>query len=142
MYYKICFPSEQLLFHNLQEAKHLLLKTYLWVQEQAGTLLDYSLIPTSLDFLLQLPISLPNFTFLPYPAQITLITSKEALLVEFRNLNNNIPCEAKNYPLCGTYEAYHVSECYSVLGKTGEDTLIFPLQTLLETKHRDKKLLT
>lgn len=136
MYFKISLMSGHVLFHTMQEAKHLLLKTYLWVQNQDGILLDYLLLPNSLEFLIQLPNVLQKHWFLHQQIHIQTIHTEDDLLSAYKSLTFNIPSKARSYPLCGTYEAYHRSECYSVLGKTGEKYQFFPLQTILKLKNQ------
>ena len=134
MYYRMQFSSEQAIYTNAIQANQLLLRVYLLVNSQGGSLLDYTLLPTLLDLLLYMPRGKPKFRFLCQPYTLELIPNNNALLTHYRNISKPLPLFGKNYPLCGTYEAYHGSTCLSTLGKTGPLSHNISIQTILEEK--------
>ncbi|HAF85732.1 MAG TPA: hypothetical protein DCG32_05080 [Sphaerochaeta sp.] len=134
MYYRMQFSSEQVIYTTWVKAKQLLLRVYLNIEAQGGTILDYTLIPTLLDLLIYLPKGKPQFSFLEQHCTLESIAHTKDLLHHYKNISGRLPLSGKNYPLCGTYEAYHGSNCLSSLGKMGPFPQDLSIQTILQEK--------
>lgn len=135
MYYRMRFSSEQTIFTTGAKANQLLLRVYLHIEQQGGTILDYTLVPTLLDLLIYLPLKEPQFGFISHQCTLEQIPNAQALLSHYKEISKILPCAGKNYPLCGTYEAYHGSSCLCSLGKMGPFPQELSIQTILEEKN-------
>ncbi|MBZ4673455.1 MAG: hypothetical protein JG773_424 [Spirochaeta sp.] len=120
MYGRIQKHSTQRLFTNAQEAYRLLAHYYLQVANTGGCILDYLLLPHSIDLLLFFPTTMHN-----------LIAVDSAHLLP---LFGTLGAKGKHYPFSGTYELYHASHCFCELGKTGANVLPFSLETIVQVK--------
>jgi len=116
------------------KAKQMLLQVYLHIEAQGGSILDYTLLPTLLDLLIYLPAGKPQFCFLKQKCTLEHIHNTMDLLHHYKNISGRLPLSGKNYPLCGTYEAYHGSNCLSSLGKMGPFPQDLSIQTILYEK--------
>ncbi len=134
MYYRMKFSSERGIYTTIAQANQLLVRVYLHIGAQGGTILDYTLLPTLLDLLIYLPGNRPQFTFLNHRYTLEHIPDSGALLSHYKNISKSLPLAGKNYPLCGTYEAYHGSNCLSSLGKMGPFPQDVSIQEILEEK--------
>ncbi|MDY0288422.1 MAG: hypothetical protein RBR15_06320 [Sphaerochaeta sp.] len=134
MYYRMRFSSEQSIYSTISKARQLLLRVYLHIEGQGGTILDYTLVPTLLDLLIYLPGSRPQFGFLSHLCTLEYIPNAQALLYHYKAISTILPGAGKNYPLCGTYEAYHGSSCLCSLGKMGPFPQELSIQAILEEK--------
>lgn len=134
MYYRMRFTSERPIFTSNERARQLLLRVYLHMEQQGGNILDYTLLPTLLDLLIYLPKGEPQFSFLEHQCTLEHIPNTKALLLHYRNISKSLPLSGKNYPLCGTYEAYHGSNCLSSLGKMGPFPQDLSIQAILHEK--------
>ena len=134
MYYRMRFSSERDIYATNAKAHQLLLRVYLHIGFQGGTILDYTLLPTLLDLLIYLPGGKPQFSFLEHQCTLEYIPSTEALLHHYQNISKSLPLSGKNYPLCGTYEAYHGSNCLSSLGKMGPFPQELSIEAILHEK--------
>ncbi len=120
MYFRIQKNSLSRLFTTAQDAYNLLSHYYLTIHQAQGAILDYLLLPYSLDVLLELPTC--NTHCMP--------VEEPQLLPLFAHL----AIVGKNYPYCGTFELYHASHCFCELGKAGSKILPFSLETILSYK--------
>lgn len=134
MYYRMRFSTERALYTTRMKANQLLLRTYLHIEAQGGTILDYTLLPTLLDLLIYLPGREPQFNILESRCMLVSISNTKELLFHYKNISRRLPLAGKNYPLCGTYEAYHGSNCLSSLGKMGPFPQDICIQTILQEK--------
>lgn len=134
MYYRMRFTSERSLYTTSVKARQLLLRVYLKIEQQGGCILDYTLLPTLLDLLIYLPSGEPRFSFLEHQCTLEHIPNTQDLLYHYKNISKRLPLSGKNYPLCGTYEAYHGSNCLSSLGKMGPFPQELSIQTILHEK--------
>jgi|GEM_PF-4556200 len=134
MYYRMRFTSDQSIYTTSVKAKQLLLRVYLHIEQQGGTILDYTLLPSLLDLLIYLPGTEPQFSFLEHHYTLERIPNTKALLYHYKSISFNLPLSGKNYPLCGTYEAYHGSNCLSSLGKMGPFPQDLTIATILHEK--------
>ena len=136
MYYRMRFFSERAIYATCGKAKQLLLQVYLHIEIQGGALLDYTLLPTLLDLLIYLPKKgKPQFSFLKHQYTLEHISNTNELLFHYKNISFRLPRSGKNYPLCGTYEAYHGSNCLSSLGKMGPFPQDLSIRTILHEKN-------
>lgn len=134
MYYRMRFSTHRTIYTTRAKANQLLLRIYLHIESQGGTILDYTLLPTLLDLLICLPTGKPQFNFLPDRCVLEYIPNTKSLLSHYKNISKSLPLAGKNYPLCGTYEAYHGSNCLSSLGKMGPFPQELNIQTILDEK--------
>jgi len=130
----MCFSSELPIFKSVAKANRLMLRIYLHIEQQGGTILDYTLLPSLLDLLIYLPGSEPKFAFLPYRCTLEHIPHTTELLYHYKQISKLLPLGGKNYPLCGTYEAYHGSNCLCSLGKMGPFPDDLSIQSILHEK--------
>ncbi len=128
------FSSERPIYSTRLTANRLLLRVYLHIEIQGGTILDYTLLPTLLDLLIDLPGGKPQFSFLEHRCTLEHIPNSRSLLHHYRTISGILPLSGKNYPLCGTYEAYHGSNCLSSLGKMGPFPQDLSIQAILHEK--------
>ncbi|MBJ2357630.1 MAG: hypothetical protein PHP67_04720 [Sphaerochaeta sp.] len=122
MYGRFQKHSTVRLFSNAQEAYRLLAHYYLKVTNAGGCILDYLLLPHSIDLLLSFPNTMNN-----------LIAVDSAHLLP---LFGTLGARGKHYPFSGTYELYHASHCFCELGKAGTNVLPFSLESILQVKKR------
>lgn len=134
MYYRMRFTSERPIYTSSEKARQLLLRVYLHMEQQGGNILDYTLLPTLLDLLIYLPKGEPQFSFLEHQSTLEHIPNVNALLSHYKHISLRLPLSGKNYPLCGTYEAYHGSNCLSSLGKMGPFPQDLSIQAILHEK--------
>jgi hypothetical protein len=132
------FTSERSIYTTSMKANQLLLRVYLHIEAQGGNILDYTLLPTLLDLLIELPGGEPQFSFLEHQCTLEHIPNTKALLYHYKNISHHLPFSGKDYPLCGTYEAYHGSNCLSSLGKMGPFPQELSIQTILHEKSSPK----
>lgn len=134
MYYRMRFSSKRSIYTTSVKANQLLLRVYLQIESQGGTILDYTLLPTLLDLLIDLPGGKPQFSFLAHQCTLEFIPNSHDLLHHYKTISGRLPHSGKNYPLCGTYEAYHGSNCLSSLGKMGPFPQDLSIQDILHEK--------
>ncbi len=134
MYYRMRLTCKQALYTSEAQALCLLLKAYLHLEQQGGSLLDYTLLPTLLDLLIYVPGITPHSSFLSNRCTMEHIPTTEALLTHYKDISIKLPSAGKDYPLCGTYEAYHGSTCFCSLGKMGPFPHELSIQTILKEK--------
>lgn len=134
MYYRMRYTSEGSIYTTQVVARQLLLRVYLHIEQQGGTILDYTLLPTLLDLLIYLPGKEPRLSFLEHQCTLEYIPNPKTLLSHYKNISKTLPLSGKNYPLCGTYEAYHGSNCLSSLGKMGPFPQELTIATILHEK--------
>lgn len=139
MYYRMRFPTIQPMYTAMSQANRLLLRIYLHFEAQGGSILDYTLLPTLLDLLVSLPGHKPTIGFLKLTCSVVPITTTQDLLFHYRNISIALPKGGKDYPLCGTYEAYHGSNCLSSLGKMEPFPQDINIRMILEEKGSLKK---
>jgi len=134
MYYRMRFTSKQSIYTTIMKARQVLLRVYLQIEQQGGCIMDYTLLPTLLDLIIYLPSGEPQFSFLAHQCTLEHIPNTKALLYHYKSISKRLPLSGKNYPLCGTYEAYHGSNCLSSLGKMGPFPQELSIQTILQEK--------
>ncbi len=134
MYYRMRFSSKQAIYTTEEKARQLLLRVYLHIEKQGGTILDYTLLPTLLDLLISHPGGTPRFGFIGHRCTLEYIPNTLSLLPHYKQISATLPEAGRNYPLCGTYEAYHGSSCLCSLGKVGPFTHELTIQTILLEK--------
>ncbi|HKM06050.1 MAG TPA: hypothetical protein VJ869_03585 [Sphaerochaeta sp.] len=139
MYYRMRFPSERAIYTTRMKANQLLLRIYLHIEAQGGYILDYTLLPTLLDLLIYLPGRNTQFSFLEHRCALECVSNTKELLLHYKNISGRLPLAGKNYPLCGTYEAYHGSNCLSSLGKMGPFPHDICIQKILQEKNSPTK---
>lgn len=128
------FSTERAIYTTRMKANQLLLRVYLHIETQGGAILDYTLLPTLLDLLIYLPGSKPQLSFLGHRFVLEYIPDTASLLYHYKTISHRLPLAGKNYPLCGTYEAYHGSNCLSSLGKMGPFPQELSIQSILYEK--------
>ncbi|AEV28197.1 hypothetical protein SpiGrapes_0339 [Sphaerochaeta pleomorpha str. Grapes] len=117
MYCWICIPSDKPFYNNRQQAKTLLLSFSSQCQNRGGALLDYTLEPNRCRFLAMLPQGQRAFLWKGIPVSVQKIEGKQELLVAYAILSEGLAGKGKYYELCGTFEAFHKSDCFCLLGK-------------------------
>ncbi len=120
MYGRIQKHNTKRLYTNAQDAYRLLAHYYLEVTNAGGYILDYLLLPHSIDLLLSFPKSQNNLMAVDTPHLLSLFGTLGSV--------------GKHYPFSGTYELYHASHCFCELGKAGTTALPFSLETILRVK--------
>ncbi|MDN5333651.1 hypothetical protein [Sphaerochaeta halotolerans] len=120
MYGRIQKHSIKRLYTNAQDAYRVLAHYYLQVTNAGGYILDYLLLPHSIDLLLFFPKSKKD---------VFAVDSKQLL-----SLFGTLGSVGKHYPFSGMYELYHASHCFCELGKAGTNVLPFSLETILQVK--------
>lgn len=127
MYYSLTYQSQQKLFTTAEEAWHRLRAGQVWLQMHDCILIDYLLVPHSMQCIVQGRLRMGASKFL----HISPLTN-EQLLIVFGELGKL----GKEYPFCGTYELYHASKCFAELGKAGYYSLPYPLSVILQAKNK------
>ncbi len=122
MYGRIQKHSSKRLFATAQDAYRLMAHYYLHISGDGGCILDYLLLPHSIDILISYKRTQENI----------ICIERKSLLSVFGAL----AYLGKQYPFSGTYELYHASHCFCELGKAGTHILPFPLETILQTKRK------
>lgn len=127
MYYFLSYHTPNCLFSTAEDAFHILQICHQYLMDHNCTILDYLLLPNSLQLVVQGRIrqyQMINLMVDPI--------NEGDLLFHFARLGRL----GKSYPFCGSYELYHASNCYAALGKAGSNTLPLPLGTILKAKRR------
>lgn len=127
MFYYLVLRTQKNLVSTAEDAFRLLQACQHKVTECDCTLIDYLLLPHSLQFIIQGRIKCCQTKTLAID-QI----EEQQLLSFFGQLGKL----GRNYPFCGTYELYHTSNCYATLGKVGSQALPYPLSVILKVKHQ------
>jgi hypothetical protein len=122
------------LYADMHGARHLLLTAKLAVEKRQGLLLDYCLQPHRFRLLVAGTVPPHALARLFGKNASIAFVGKKDLLGAYRRLAAGLPVDARTYELCGTYEAYHKSECYCLLGKTGKVEGLPPLSEILLSK--------
>ncbi|WP_320129299.1 hypothetical protein [uncultured Sphaerochaeta sp.] len=145
MFYWISISPEKSLYSKPEQANSLLSALSLQCQKIDGTLLDYSLEPLLLKFLVMVPLDLKNLPWRGSNVLIKNITSRKELLAAYSNLSQGLPSQGKAYEYCGMFEVYHKSNCFCLLGKVAKPNYLPPLEEILKwkkkSKYFDKKIL-
>ncbi|MDT4761553.1 hypothetical protein [Sphaerochaeta sp. PS] len=134
MFYRIRLYSKNPLYSDCNRANKLLLKLYLALEQQGGSILDYSLLPNQLDLLVYIAKGASLQGLFPRECSIESIPTEDLLLQQFGSIGHHLPKYGKEYPLCAHYEAYHKSCCFSSLGKQGPLPTTLTLRTILQAK--------
>ncbi|MGH0054486.1 MAG: hypothetical protein ACQ5SW_13950 [Sphaerochaetaceae bacterium] len=114
--------STKRMYTSTQDAYRLLAHYYLRITQEGGYILDYLLLPYSIDLLLFFPKARSNLL--------------EVAPTQLLSLFGILGCAGKHYPFSGTYELYHTSHCFCELGKTGTTTLPYSLEAILRVKQK------
>lgn len=125
MYYSLTYQSQQRLFTTADEAWHRLRAGQVWMEMHDCILIDYLLVPHSMQCVVQGRLKLGESKFL----NICPLTNEQLL-----TLLGELGKLGKEYPFCGTYELYHASKCFAELGKAGYHYPPYPLSVILQAK--------
>jgi hypothetical protein len=136
MYYLIRIPSEIPLYGDKKEAKAYLLSFANLCQVKGGALLDYSLDPQVFRFLVMLPLKREALPWKEKACFVEQLYSKEDLLYAYAFLSEGFADKGKGYELCGTYEAFHGSDCFCLLGKVNKFNELPSFREILDSKNR------
>jgi hypothetical protein len=127
MFYYLVLRAQQNLFSTEKDAFHLLQACQHKLTACDCILIDYLLLPHSLQLIVQGTITCCRTN------AYSIDQIEEHQLLSFFGKVGKL---GKNYPFCGTYELYHCSNCYAALGKAGSCALPFPLSVILKVKRR------
>jgi hypothetical protein len=141
MYYWISIPSEKPLYNNRDQAKAHLLALSNSCQKMGGALLDYSLEPFLCRFLAMLPQKKEALPWKGKPVTIQRLSGKQDLLTAYATLSEGLPGNGKYYELCGTFEAFHKSDCYCLFGKVSRLNDLPSFREILDAKKNKKSSL-
>lgn len=138
MYYWLCIPSDKPFYETRQQAKTLLLSLSTQCQEKGGALLDYTLEPVLCRCIVLLPQGSRSLLWKGNPVPMQKITSKSDLLDAYAILSKGLPGKGRNYELCGTFEAFHKSDCFCLLGKFSRINDLPSFREILDAKNRER----
>jgi hypothetical protein len=136
MYYLIRIPSQIPLYGDIKEAKAYLLSFANRCQGKGGVLLDYSLSPQVFRSLVMLPLKRDALPWKEKTCFIEQLDSKEDLLNAYAFLSEGFEDTGKGYELCGTYEAFHRSDCFCLLGKVNKFNELPSFREILDSKKK------
>src|SRR5690554_2678936 len=109
------------LYSGQREAVTLLTRCKSALLSEGILLVDYLLLPSSLELLLAFPHINSSCQGIP----------SKALLTMFAHLGR----AGCNWPYSGFYELFHKSQCFAELGKSGFDSPL-PLNAIIDAKRK------
>jgi hypothetical protein len=124
------------LYGDKKEAKTYLLSLANYCQKKGGVLLDYFLTPHEFRFLVMLPLGINALPWKEKTCFVEQLDSKQDLLNAYAFLSEGFEDTGKGYELCGTYEAFHGSDCYCLLGKVNKFSELPSFREILDSKKR------
>lgn len=129
MYYLTEFTTTSRFFQTHAEGLQKLLAFKLLFERKNCTLLDYLLLPHSFNALVFCPSDFQLEGERGLSNSIKPVSQCMTLPI-FAFLAH----EGPSYPLCGTYELYHGSQCFCELGKYPAANIPFSLKLILQAK--------
>lgn len=121
MLYYITHRTEGIRLYRSRRDAALLLTRYKMELEACGrVLVDYLLLPTSLEVLISCPFPVNEGTEVEHHLLLDLL----AHLARMGRL----------WPFSGTHELYNGGPCWAELGKSGAEVLPYPLSVIIDAK--------
>ena len=131
MYYFIQYTSKKSFFLNLNAGIACLLNFKIKLEQSKCVLLAYLLLPHTFKALVQCPLNV-HIT-VKGGALLTIEEVPNSLML---SLFGHLAHKGPKYPLSGTYELYHRSNCFCEIGKYSPTTSPFSLEKILRAKEK------